>query len=388
MTTPWPESQHQGGGFFMSRLFEPEPINEMVVPNRFVRSATWEGMATDDGAATPKLIQTMAALAKGGVGMIITSHAYIRREGQAGPWQLGVYTDDLIDGLTDMAEAVHEYGSKIVMQLAHAGAFAAERLTGITPWAASDFEGLGKRPRHEMTGVDIQAVTQSFAEAAKRAKAAGFDGVQIHSAHGYLLSQFLSPLYNRRTDEYGGGIESRARFPLEVLRAIRSAVGQGFPVLAKVNCDDFVEGGLITDDAVRAARMLAEAGLDAIEISGGLLTGGRMSPSRMVKNQEQEGYFRNKALAYRKALDIPLILVGGIRSFETAESLVDDGTADFISMSRPFIREPDLVRRWKSGDRRKALCRSDNACFKAGADGKGVYCVTAQGDLISEPKRP
>jgi len=362
----------------MSRLFEPGKISQMAVPNRFVRSATWEGMATDEGAVTPKLVQTMAALARGEVGMIITSHAYIRKEGQAGPWQIGVYTDNLIEGLKEMTAAVHEYGARIVMQLAHAGAFAVERLTGIAPWAASEFEGLGKRPRHEMTVDDIRALTQSFADAARRAKAAGFDGVQIHGAHGYLLSQFLSPLYNRRTDEYGGAIENRARFSLEVLDAIRRAVGQDFPVLAKLNGSDFMEGGLNTDDAVRAGRMLAEAGLDAIEISGGLLTGGRMSPSRMVKNQEQEAYFRKEALAYRKALDIPLILVGGIRSFETAKGLVDDGIADFISMSRPFIREPNLVHRWKSGDRRKALCRSDNACFKAGAEGKGIYCVTAQ----------
>jgi 2,4-dienoyl-CoA reductase-like NADH-dependent reductase (Old Yellow Enzyme family) len=362
----------------MGKLFEPGTINRMAAPNRFVRSATWEGMATDDGAVTPKLIQTMAALARGGVGMIITSHAYIRKEGQAGPWQLGVYKDDLIEGLRDMAAAVHEYGATIIMQLAHAGAFAAERLTGITPWAASDVEGLAKRPRHEMTIDDIRAVTLSFAEAAERAKTAGCDGVQIHAAHGYLLSQFLSPLYNRRTDEYGGGIQNRARFPLEVYRTIRSAVGPDFPVLAKVNCGDFVEGGLNTDDAVQFGRMLADAGLDALEISGGLLTGGRMSPSRMVKNQEAEAYFRNEALSYRQVMNIPLILVGGIRSFETAEGLVDGGTVDFISMSRPFIREPDLVNRWRSGDRRTALCRSDNACFKPGMEGKGVYCVTAE----------
>jgi 2,4-dienoyl-CoA reductase-like NADH-dependent reductase (Old Yellow Enzyme family) len=362
----------------MSRLFEPGTINKMVVPNRFVRSATWEGMATDEGAVTPRLIETMAALARGGVGMIITSHAYIRKEGQAGAWQLGVYADDLMEGLTEMAGAVHDHGAKVVMQLAHAGTFAAERLTGITPWAASEVEGLAKRPRHEMTVDDIRAVTQSFAQAAQRARIAGYDGVEMHAAHGYLLSQFLSPLYNRRTDAYGGDIEKRARFPLEVLRAIRGAVGKDFPVLAKLNCGDFVEGGLSTADAVRAGQLLAEAGLDALEVSGGVLTGGRMSPSRTVKTREQEAYFKTEARAFRNALDIPLILVGGIRSFETAEGLVDDNTADFISMSRPLIREPGLVNRWRSGDRGKSLCRSDNACFKPGMEGKGVYCVTAE----------
>jgi len=370
----------------MSKLFEPKTINGMMLSNRFVRSATWEGMAADDGAVTPKLIDTMVALARGGVGMIITSHAYVRKEGQAGPWQIGVYKDELIDGLAEMAAAVHENGGKIVMQLSHAGCFAVERLTGITPWAASEYEGLAKRPRHEMTVHDIQTVTASFAEAARRAKTARFDGVEIHAAHGYLLSQFLSPLYNRRKDDYGGSVDNRVRFPLGVLRAIRNAVGDDFPVLAKLNCGDFVDGGLDTDDALQAARLLAEAGLDALELSGGLLTGGRMSPSRMVKDKEQEAYFKNEARLFRKELGISLILVGGIRSFETAEKLVADGTADFISMSRPLIREPDLVNRWKSGDRRKALCRSDNACYKAGAEGKGIYCVTAEMEKTkSEP---
>jgi 2,4-dienoyl-CoA reductase-like NADH-dependent reductase (Old Yellow Enzyme family) len=361
----------------MSKPFEEGLIGRLVLSNRFVRSATWEGMAAEDGAVTPKLIETMAALARGGVGMIITSHAYIRREGQAGPWQIGVYKDGLIGGLRDMAAAVHEHGGRIVMQISHAGHFAVEQLTGAAPWVASDFDGLAKRPRHEMTVDDIRSLTESFAEAAVRAKAAGFDGVQIHCAHGYLLSQFLSPLYNRRKDDYGGSVENRVRFPLGAVRAIRSAVGERFPILAKINCGDFVEGGLDTADAMRSAALLADNGLDGLEISGGLLTGGRMGPSRMVKDQEQEAYFRNEARAFRKEAAIPLILVGGIRSFETAEELLGDGTADFISLSRPLIREPDLVNRWKSGDRRKALCISDNLCFKPGVEGRGVHCVTA-----------
>jgi 2,4-dienoyl-CoA reductase-like NADH-dependent reductase (Old Yellow Enzyme family) len=362
----------------MSKLFEPGTINGMELSNRFVRSATWEGMAAGDGAVTPKLIETTVALAKGGVGMIITGQAHVRPEGQAAPWQIGVYKDELIDGLREMAAAVHENGGKIVMQIAHAGNFAVEQLTGLVPWVASDFEGLAKTPRREMTVDDIRALTISFAEAAERAKAAGFDGLQIHCAHGYLLSQFLSPLYNRRMDDYGGPIENRARIHLGVLRAVRKAVGDDFPILAKFNCSDFVEGGLNTADALQVAGLLADAGLDALEISGGVLTGGRMSPTRMVKNEQQEAYFKNEARAFGEKLRIPLILVGGMRSFETAEKLLDDRTADFISMCRPFICEPDLVNRWKSGDRRKALCKSDNACFKPGMEGKGVYCLTAE----------
>lgn len=362
----------------MSKPFEQGVINGLVLSNRFVRAATWEGMAAEDGAVTPKLIETMVALAKGGVGMIITSHAYVRREGQAGPWQIGVYKDELIEGLKEMAATVHENGGRIVLQIAHAGNFAAEQLTGLAPWVASDFEGLAKTDRHEMTVDDIQSLTASFAEAAVRAKTAGFDGVQLHCAHGYLLSQFLSPIYNRRKDDYGGSIENRARLHLRVVHAVRNAVGDDFPIMAKLNCSDFVEGGLDTAEALQVGGLLADAGLDGLEISGGVLTSRSMGPSRTVKNEEQEAYFKNEARAFRKKLRMPLILVGGMRSLETAEKLLDDGTVDFISMCRPLIREPDLVNRWMSGDRRKAFCNSDNACFKPGREGKGVYCVTAE----------
>ena len=362
----------------MSKLFESGTINGMELSNRFVRSATWEGMAADNGAVTPKLKEIYAALAKGGVGLIISSHAYVNKQGQAGPWQLGVYKDELVEGLKEMAAVVHDNGGKVVMQLAHAGAFAVSQLTGEPPAVVSAVEGLTPPDANVFAAGDIADLASAFADAAVRARDAGFDGVQIHSAHGYLLSQFLSPLYNRREDDYGGGIENRARALMQVYRAIRAAVGDNYPILAKLNSCDFVDGGLELADALRAGKMLADAGLDALEISGGTLTGGRMGPSRMVKNEEQEAYFKDEARAFRKALGIPLILVGGMRSLEVAEGLADEGVTDYISMCRPLIREPDLVNRWKSGDRRKALCKSDNACFKPGVEGKGVYCVTAE----------
>ena len=363
----------------MSKLFEESTLKGMHLSNRFVRSATWEGMAANDGAVTPKLIETMNALAGGGVGLIISSHAYVRPEGQAGPWQLGVYKDELIPGLREMAASVHERGGRIVMQLSHAGHFAAESLIGKPPLAVSDFEGLAKSPRKEITARDIREIVSAFRDAAGRAKAAGFDGVQIHSAHGYLLNQFLSPAFNKRSDEYGGNASNRARIHLEVYRAIREVVGNDYPILIKMNCRDFVENGLSLDDSVLAAGLLADAGLDAIEVSGGLLTGGALRPSRSgINSEEKEAYFKEDLPAFRKAVSIPLILVGGIRSFEVAERLVDDAMADYISMSRPFIREPDLINRWKAGDHRKAECKSDNLCYEPGREGKGIYCVAME----------
>ncbi len=363
----------------MSKLFEPSIINGMKLSNRFVRSATWEGMAADDGAVTPKLTETMVALAKGGVGLIISSHAYVLPEGQAGSWQLGIYKDELVQGLKEMTQAVHNYDTKIVMQMSHAGHFAAKKLTGRAPLVVSDFEGLAKSPRQEMTTEYIRDLVVAFANAAGRAKAAGFDGVQIHSAHGYLLNQFLSPAFNRRQDEYGGDIGNRAGIHLEIYKAIRASVDKDFPVLIKLNSRDFVDNGLTLEDSLQVGRRLADAGLDAIELSGGLLTGGKLSPSRSgIDSEEHEAYFQEEARAFKKQIGIPLILVGGMRSLEVAERLVEDGVADYISMSRPFIREPALINRWKAGDRRRALCESDNLCFAPGMQGQGIYCVTEE----------
>jgi 2,4-dienoyl-CoA reductase-like NADH-dependent reductase (Old Yellow Enzyme family) len=359
----------------MTRLFEKTTINGMELSNRFVRSATWEGMATEDGAVTPPLIETMSALAEGGVGLIISSHAYVRKDGQAGPWQLGVYKDELIDGLREMTEAVHERGGTIVMQLNHAGKFAPFKLTGQASLAASDGNGESESPSREMTLQDIRELVAAFADAAGRAKAAGFDGVQIHSAHGYMLNQFLSPAYNRRQDEFGGDIANRARVLLDVYRAIRENVGNDYPILAKLNSQDFIENGLAVEESLQVGRMLSDAGLDALELSGGTPRSGRLSPSRSkIDSEEKEAYFREEALAMKRKIDIPLILVGGIRSLEVAERLVEENMTDYISLCRPLIWEPGLINRWKSGDRRKAFCTSCNLCFKPILSGDGVYC--------------
>jgi 2,4-dienoyl-CoA reductase-like NADH-dependent reductase (Old Yellow Enzyme family) len=373
----------------MRRLFETTSINGLTLPNRFVRSATWEGMASADGAVTPRLIETMRALARGGVGLIVSGHAYVRPEGQAGPWQMGIEADARVVGLRDMTQAVHDCGGRIVLQLAHAGSFAAEALTGRVPVVASAFAGLSPNPRHELSRADLASLIGAFAEAAARAKAAGADGVQLHAAHGYLLSQFLSPLFNRRQDEYGGSIDNRCRLHVQICRAVRDAVGPDFPLLIKINCQDFVAGGLVLSDTLHVLRRLADAGLDAVELSGGVLTGGKLSPSRAgIKRADQEAYFRDEARAVKQSLDLPLILVGGVRSPDLAAQLVSSGVADLLAMSRPLIREPDLVRRWQAGDRRPAECHSDNLCFAPGLEGRGIYCVAREREGRGAEPRP
>ena len=283
----------------------------------------------------------------------------------------------MVPGLQQLTRAVHEQGGRIALQLAHAGGFANSKLTGRIPLAPSAVEGFSKITPKEMTAEDIREVTEAFGLAAQRAKAAGFDGVQIHAAHGYLLSQFLSPLYNKRLDDYGGTAENRYRVLGQVLKKVRATVGDDFPVLVKLNSQDFLEGGLRLEDSVKIGGWLQEDGIDAIELSGGTLKSGPLSPSRSdITTEEREAYFTEGARAFKKKVTVPLLLVGGIRSWPVAERIIEQGIADYISMSRPFIREPGLIRRWQSGDLRPALCLSDNQCFGPAMSGKGIYCVT------------
>ncbi|MCB2185561.1 MAG: NADH:flavin oxidoreductase [Deltaproteobacteria bacterium] len=361
----------------MIDLFTPVRLGNMSLANRFVRSATWLGLATEEGEVTARLIDTMVALAQGQVGLIISGHAYVVPEGRASFQQVGVYQDSLIPGLTQMVQAVHAAGGKFVLQLAHAGCFG--RVA--PPLVVSDFPQLSDKPRQEMSAAYLASLPAAYAAAARRARAAGCDGVQIHAAHGYLLSQFLSPWFNRRTDEYGGAVANRCRPHLEVLRAVRAEVGPDYPVLMKINGRDYIEGGLELADTLEALKILAPAGLTAVELSGGLLTQPKTSPSRFgVKRPDQEAYFRAEAKKVKETIDLPLILVGGMRTLEVAQEMVDSGTADFISLCRPLIREPGLVARWASGDRRPATCLSDNQCFAPGMAGKGVYCVVEHPD--------
>lgn len=340
----------------MGNLFEESKINGLILSNRFVRSATWDGLAADDGACTNRMVDLLGDLAKGGVGLIITGHAFVHQNGKHQDWQLGIHRDDLIPGLQTVTDRVHEEGSRIVLQLGYGGFY------------------LSKARLRHLTLSDIQDMAGDYGMAASRAKKAGFDGVQIFAAHGFLLSQFLCPRYNDRTDEYGGSIENRARALLEATRAARDAVGTGYPILTKINCRDFVENGLTLEDSLEVSVMLERAGIDAIELSGGLLN----LPNLMkegIDSEEDEAGFQNEAKAFKERITVPLFLVGGIRSLTVAEKLTEEGYADYISMCRPFIREPDLINRWKSGDRRKATCISCNNCFQEARSGEGVHCV-------------
>ena len=345
----------------MKEVFSVSAIGSLELKNRFVRSATWEGMADEAGRPRPQYLETMIALARGGVGLIITGHAFVSPEGQATPWQLAIDRDDCREGLQEITAAVHAAGGKIVVQLAHAGFFAAAGITGRDRLVVSPQESQDPSPQKEIDKQGLQELLGAYAAAAGRARKAGFDGVQVHMAHGYLLSQFLSPAFNRRRDGYGGDIHNRSRIHREICGAIRDTVGKDYPLLIKLNAQDFIENGLTVPEAAAAARLMVDAGVDAVELSGGTIISGRLSPSRTKINApEKEAYFREEARWLRENVQVPLLLVGGNRSYEVAAGLLAEGAADYISLSRPLIREADLIRRWEEGDRRPAACVSDN----------------------------
>jgi len=370
-------------GSSVSRVLESTTLAGMDLRNRLVRSATWEGMADEQGRVTDRLEAVYEHLAAGGVGLIISSYMYVDPAGRQNPDQIGAHTDDLVPGLGRLAEAVHSRGGRLVGQIVHCGGQTALSPDPVAPSAVSS-PGYPETPR-ALTPREIETVVADFVAAARRLREAGFDGVQLHAAHGYLLAQFLSPVRNQRDDRYGGNLEKRARLTLDVLQAVRSEVGSGFPVMIKLGANDFLEGSTTEEDSSFLAAELARAGIDAIEVSGGTPGSGKLGAARPdVARREDEAYFRPQARVIRAAApDVPLMLVGGLRSLEVMEEILACGEADLFSLCRPLIREPDLPLRWSRGDRGRASCISCLGCFGPARRGEGIRCVQASGEAAS-----
>ena len=361
------------------QIFQKTVLAGLHLDNRLVRSATWEGMATDEGIVTDRLVALYEDLAKGGVGLIISSYMTVHALGRQNIDQIGAHDDTHLDGLRRVASAVHLHGRRIVAQIVHCGGQSRPKaMGGVDPLAPSAIKspGYGGMPR-ALTLEQIEEIVQSFAAAAVRLKTAGFDGVQLHGAHGYLLAQFLSPSRNQRDDKYGGSLENRARFCLDVFNAVRDAVGPRFPIMIKLNANDFMDGSTTEEDSTYLAQRLAEAGIAAIEVSGGTPGSGKLGPARpAIATPEEEAYFLPQARILRKAVpDTPLMLVGGIRSLAVMEQILAEGVVDYFAMSRPLIREPDLPARWQHSDRDPAACISCLGCFGPAVGGQGIRCV-------------
>jgi 2,4-dienoyl-CoA reductase-like NADH-dependent reductase (Old Yellow Enzyme family) len=362
----------------MAGLFDPIDINGMGLSNRMVRSATWEGMCSPDGRPGERLMTCYETLARGGAGLIITGFAFVRPDGRQMPGKMGLHRDDFMKDFMRLTGAVHSAGGRVAVQLVHAGGQTNTRMAGRRPLAPSSIQ-VKQFPEipDELDREEIRDIAAAFAGAALRAREWGFDAVQLHSAHGYLINQFLSPLTNRRSDDYGGSLENRCRFLMEVYQGVRAAVGKDFPVMIKLNGSDNLEGGLTQDDALHAAGELSRAGVDAIEVSAGTSASerGRGPVRKWIDAPVKEGYNMPLAWRIKEAVACPVIAVGGFRSWGVARDAVEDGGVDLIAMSRPLIREPGLPLRWRKGDLARALCVSCNKCFGPGVREGGIYCV-------------
>ena len=361
-----------------SILLTPLKIRNVEIPNRFVRSATHDFMASDNGFTTDKQVSLFEELARGEVGLIITGHAYVNEQGKASPRQIGAYDDNLLSELQRIPKTVHQYPSRIFLQIAHAGRQTKEKLCKCTPLAPSAvYEPVFDVHPVAMTIEDIAQTIDDFIQAARRAKEADFDGVQLHIAHGYLLSSFISPYTNQRKDMYGGDLSNRIRIVIEILRGVKKLLGNEYPVIAKLNSTDLLPNGLQIKESIEIAKILEDEGLDGIEVSGGMSEAGKASVWEGPFTEEQEGYFVDNASQIKAEVSMPIFALGGLRSFPILENIIQQGKADFVSMSRPFIREPSLVNQFRLGNVEKAACISCNKCFNP----RGIKC----GDLYTKP---
>lgn len=357
----------------MSSLFEQGRIQGMVLRNRMVRSATAECMAQANGVPKHGLAAMYKDLAEGGVGLIITGHMYVHRTGKAHPGMTGIDNDRLVDPLSDLVPGVHEAGGRIAVQINHAGRQTRDPSVA-DPVAPSEIAPSGNRSgARAMTSDEIETLIEAYGRAAARAKAAGFDAVQIHAAHGYLISQFLSPLTNRRTDAFGGSLENRMRFLERVAGAVREAVGPGFPVLIKLGLRDEDDAGLTLAEGLQVVGRLAEFSIDAVEISGGIAGSRNFNIPAAIRPGQNEAYFRPWAAQARQATELPIVLVGGFRSLDSMEETLASGDAQFISLCRPLICEPDLPHRLQSGIQTASRCVSGNRCWPE-APGESIAC--------------
>ncbi|MDY6856804.1 MAG: NADH:flavin oxidoreductase [Thermodesulfobacteriota bacterium] len=343
------------------KAFEKAIVGGIDVRNRIFRSATHEGVAMNDGKASPAMKEIYTNLSKGGVGLIITGYMTFSELDNYSPSTVSIANDDAIDSLTELAQCVHDLSCRVVAQIAHAGSqlIFAPTKDVLAPSDVTDpVSAIQPKP---FSVEQIKKLVKEFGEAALRLKKADFDGVQIHGAHGYLLSKFLSPVYNKRTDAYGGSPENNVRIILEIIDSIKTACGEDFPVWIKLNSSDFgrEENAYDIDGFLFSAKEIAKNGINAIEVSGGTITG-KQHPSRSKKH---EAYHLEYAKKLAAEVDTPLILVGGFRNIDLIESVLQENNIDAVSMCRPLIREPDLVKKWLDGDTKKAQCVACNGCF-------------------------
>ncbi|MCD4845046.1 MAG: NADH:flavin oxidoreductase [Methanosarcinales archaeon] len=363
-------------------LFTPIKIAGLEIQNRFIRSATHEWLCEEDGTPTQALGDLYETLARYDVGLIITGYSYVNPIGKSSKRQQGIYSDRFIDPYHIITERVHRYNCKIALQIVHGGRQAlvtSEYPVPLAPSAVRDSSS-GITPE-AMNVQQILKTIEDFAQAVRRAKAAGFDLVQLHLAHGFLLSSFISPYTNRRTDNWGGSVENRTHIITKIIERSRELVGEDYPIMVKMNATDgFVNYGLNAPECVEVARLLELAGVCAIEVSGGISEAGEIMAQQGIDAKEKEAYFKDYARMIKEAVDVPVILVGGLRSKAVMDKMITKGYADMVSLSRPLIREPDLVVKFRDKGFDRAQCISCNECFNE----NGVKCSRVDNHIGEE----
>ncbi|KII76551.1 NADH:flavin oxidoreductase [Vibrio renipiscarius] len=358
----------------MSILFSPSRIGGMTLKNRFVRSATWENLATEDGHMTDKLYDVYQELAEGEVGLIVTGYANIVEEEKPNAGMMGMYNDSFIAEYQKLTDLVHQYDSKIVMQLAYGGTKTTYNVGERVIFAPSEVAERGTQTLGKaMTQQEIDYIVEAFALASKRAQDSGFDGVEIHAAHTYLINQFLSPYYNRRDDQYGGSLENRMRFLVEIYAAIRALVGEDFPILVKLTATEFFEGGLTFEETRLICRKLEQLGVDALIISGNIHGNANTLVGESFDGftLQQEGYFHEYGHAVSQDVNVPVITVGGLSDFDAIERMATQTNIQYFALSRPLLAEPKLIQRWKEGTRHEVDCERCSKCRTK----RGNFCV-------------
>ena len=338
-------------------IFDQTVLGGIPLKNRLIRSATWENLVDGNGVFDDTLIPLYAELAKGGIGLIITGFTTVSDADDYFGGMMRLGNDAMIPQFRELVQAVHAFDCPVMPQLA-LGCYRTRGVDGI----------LRRLEMPEMEHEDIADIVDLFVQAARRAKKAGFDGAQIHAAHGFFLSRSLSPLHNTRLDCYGGSLKNRARLLMEVVDAVREEVGSEFHLSMKINCEDFQMGGLSAPDSRTVCLLAVEHGLDSIEVSGG---GASRSGVRAGVN---EGYFLSYAVELQSMVDVPVITVGGYRSVECITRVLNEMPLSYVSLSRPLIKEPGLPNRWKAGDRAPSTCISCNACYET----PGHHCIFAR----------
>ena len=379
----------------MSVLFEKTEINGMGLKNRLVRSATHEAMADDAGFPTDRLFKLYERLAKGGVGLIITGYTYVSHDGKFKA-MLGIDTDEHISRYRELVSQVHQNGAKIAMQINHCGRQTTKEMTGAQPIAPSAVKdnSLFVLPR-EMTEADIERIIEAFAQAARRVKESGFDAVQLHGAHGYLINQFLCPHTNRRDDRWGGTLENRMRFVSGIYERTRKSVGDDYPVFIKLSAYDHMKNGLKPEEGIEIAKRMAEMGIDGIEVSCGIGEDGgstlrgdipfdvildewdmyrskgvvfRFVMRKFGKNIMKpipftQGYNREVAGIIKKKVNVPIFTVGGMIDPAFMEDTIQSGEADYISLCRALVTDPNFPNKIREGARESSRCIHCNLCL-------------------------